>query len=190
MSCTTTCVRKHVRKDCALGTDITQAWFACPEDVTLGFSDDGGTPALCTEGTVNAITVDNGVDPDNAFHEFEFKTDGDQKATFNWQFTKNDDGTNTKTQTWVMTIDYDSPELRCAIEKLEGIPHDWILRYPGEVFPYDYIKDLELTDAAFSSETRSWTLTFTKENPVKRPTLIWSTDFVTTQSLVNAVIAP
>ena len=189
MACTTTCVRKHVRKDCSLSADIAQAFFACPEDVTLGFSDDGGSPALCTEGTINAITVDNGTDPDNAFHEFEFVTDGDNKGTFEWQFTRNDDGTEDKTQTWTMTIDYDSPELRCAIEKLEGVPHDWILVYPGEVFPYEYVRDLILTDAAYSSTTRSWTLTFTKSNPIKRPTLIWNTDFATTKALVDLAIA-
>jgi len=190
MACITTCVRKHIRKECAPLADIAEAWFVCPDDVTLTYAPDGGSPTLCSEGVVSNIVVDNGTDPDNAFHEFQFNTDGDSKGTLEWSAVVNDDGTEEKTSTAVLTIDDDNPEIRCFVENMLNVEHDWIFRYPGEDFPYEYAQGLKLTDAQYSSTTRAWTLTFTKTNPARWPKLIWDTDYATTQTMVNGVIAP
>ena len=168
-ACTTTCVRKHIRKECTPSADITGAWFACPDDVTLAYATDGGTPSLCTEGVVSNITVDNGVDPDNAFHELEFNTDGDSKGTLEWSAVINDDGTEQKDSTATLTINDDNPEIRCFVENFMNVEHDWIFQYPGEDFPYEYVWSLKLTDAKYSSTTRSWTLILTKVNPARWP---------------------
>ena len=185
-ACGTSCLRKHVRKGCAPKTDLVKAYYACPEDVTLTFGADD--LSINQAGVITNIVVDNGVNAENSFHELEFVTEGDNKGTNTFTFTANDDGTEDKNDELILFIDDDNPGLRAAIEALENNEHDWILQYPGEDFPFDYHKDLKLTNAEFSSETRGWTLTFTKTNPEKRPTLIWNTDFSTTDTMIQGVI--
>lgn len=184
MTCTP-CYRRHIVVDCAPETGIDAILFACAEDVDLVTGADASGD--CSDIIVTSVTTPNsGTDPSMAFHSIATQNSGDVKDVFTFSKVENTDGTKTNTRTLTITIQGDSPGLRCALNQLFGSPHDIILQYPGEAYPYEYLEGMKLINQAFTTDTRSWTLIFELIDSTNTRKLIWDTDFATTQAMIDA----